>query len=453
MQKPNRTPPRLVTKALDSAFGDSRETLEPGDMIEKAVQEVQKAQAMSEPPIGMIDEVSGKYILVFPSGRKQVCRSKVHAMDVARGYRVDKLTFTPVREIYDPTTPDKPFRGGDGLVINIYEKSSYQTTPKRTVSATGWPTIQKLLENVIPDKRTREAFMNWFAVVFNTGKKTGTSWVFLGSQGSGKTLLITEVLFPLLGFSNCVQLNQDALTTRFNELMDKRQLVCFNEVHSSRQGAERIKTWITEGDIRLEDKSGRAHVESNHLNLIFTSNSQVPVQIDADDRRFSVIRTAGPLVELPWFCGGATVRGIERELESFAVYLHAYPYAEGEARRPVKTLEKERLIQACVNPFDQLVDMLRRKRVHELKKAIGVENLTDKEMSELSGFHGSMTKDLLLKVAKAVVGESVTKKTLTPELKRRGVGEIRGSAIDGERKRAYVWGEYSNPDKSDKTSN
>ena len=452
MSKRNKHQAGLVTSALDRGFGETGKTRDPEAMLESAVVEVQRAKAESKSPTGMIDEVTGKYILVFPSGRRQVCKSKVHAMDVARGYGVEKVTFAPVREIYDPTIPDKPFRGGDGLVINTYEKSSFQMTPKQTVSAASWPTIHKLLENVIPDKCSRESFMNWFAVIFNTGKKTETAWVLLGSQGSGKTLLITEILFPLLGSDNCVQLNQDALTTRYNALLDKRQLVCFNEVHSSRQGAERIKTWITERDIRLEDKSGRAHVESNHLNLIFTSNSQVPVQIDADDRRFSVIRTDGPLAELPWFHGDSTVRAIERELVSFAAYLHTFPYAEGEARRPVKTLEKDRLIQASVDPYDQLVDMLRRRRVQELKEAIGEENLTDKELSELSDFHGSMTKDLLMKVAEAVVGESVSKKTLTPELKRRGVGEIRGRGRGENRKRAYVWGEQGNPDKLDKTS-
>jgi len=48
----------------------------------------------------------------------------------------------------------------------------------------------------------------------------------------------------------------------------------------------------------------------------------------ADDRRFSVIRTDGPLAELPWFHGDSTVRAIERELVSFAAYLHTFPYAE-----------------------------------------------------------------------------------------------------------------------------
>ncbi len=452
MSKPNKHQAGLVTSALDRGFGETGKTRDPEAMLERAVLEVQKAQIESEPPIGMIEEVTGKYILVFPSGRKQVCKSKVHAMDVARGYGVERLTFDPFREIYDPTTPDKPFRGGDGLVINTYEKSSHQMMPKQTASTTSWPTIQKLLENVIPDKRTRESFMNWFAVVFNTGKKTGTAWVLLGSQGSGKTMLVTQVLFPLLGMSNCVLLNQDALTSRYNELMNQRQLVCYNEVHSSTQAAERIKTWITENEIRLEGKSADARVEPNHLNLIFTSNSQVPVQIDADDRRFSVIRTDGPLSSLQWFHGDITVRAIERELVSFAAYLHTYPYAEGEARRPVKTLEKERLIQASVDPFDQLVDMLRRKRIQELKIAIGEENLNDKEMSELSDLNGCLTKDLLQKAAEAVTGGPVSKTKLTLELKERGIGEIRGHGQGENRKRAYVWGEQGNPDKLDKTS-
>ncbi len=116
----------------------------------------------------------------------------------------------------------------------------------------------------------------------------------------------------------------------------------------------------------------------------------------------------------------------------------------------MKTQEKERLIQASVNPFDQLVDMLRRKRVQELKMAIGEENLTDKEMSELSDLSGHLTKDLLQKAAEAVTGGPVSKTKLTLELKERGIGEIRGRGQGDNRKRAYVWGEQENPDKSDK---
>ena len=451
MSKP-RNKPYLIGSALDRAFGEKSKAEVPTDMLEAAEQEIQKAQLESKAPVGMVEELTGKYILVFPSGRKQVCKSKSHAIDVARGYGVDKLSFAPFRETYDPTSPNKPFSGGDGLIMNTYEKSPYQNRPKPGASTSAWPTIGKLMENVFPDQRVREAFMNWFAVIFNTGKKTETAWVILGSQGSGKTLLVTQVLFPLLGVNNGIQLNQDALTTRYNELLDRKQLVCFNEVHSSKQAAERVKTWITEGDIRLEDKSGRAHIEGNHLNLIFTSNHQVPVQIEADDRRFSVVRTGPPLRELGWFKGESTVRLVGRELASFADYLHAFPFAEGEARHPVATAEKERLVVASNDPFDRLVDMLRRRRIQELKDAIGLENLTEGDLSELSKFNGSMTKDLLLKAAKAVVGAPVSKKVLTPELGKRGVGVLRGCVDEGERKRVYVWGDQVNPDKLDKES-
>jgi len=61
-----------------------------------------------------------------------------------------------------------------------------------------------------------------------------------------------------------------------------------------------------------------------------------------------------------------------------------------------------------------------------------------------------LTKDLLQKVAQAVTGRPVSKTELTFKLKERGVREIRGHGQGENRKRAYVWGEQVNLDKSDK---
>ena len=451
MSKPPNKP-CLISNALDRAFGEKSKVEVPADMLEAAEQEVRKAQSESKAPVGMVEELTGKYILVFPSGRKQVCKSKSHAIDVARGYGVDKLSFAPFREIYDPTSPNKPFRGGDGLIMNTYEKSPYQNIPTPGASTSAWPTIGKLLENVFPDQRVREAFMNWFAVIFNTGKKTGTAWVVLGPQGSGKTALVEEILFPLLGLNNCIQLNQDALTTRYNELLDKKQLVCYNEVHSSMQAAERIKTWITEREMRLEDKSGRAHIESNHMNLIFTSNHKVPVEIEADDRRFSVVRTGGPLNALTWFKGARSIRAIRLELESFAAYLHGYTFSADGARRSTFTPEKQRLIEASMDPFDQLTDMLRRKQVTELRELAVEAALSSGQMSELSGFSDQLKKDIVLQLVNALSDEQISQTKVTQELKKRGFSERRGSSDTEGRKRVYVWGANQNPDKSDKKS-
>jgi len=104
---------------------------------------------------------------------------------------------------------------------------------------------------------------------------------------------------------------------------------------------------------------------------------------------------------------------------------------------------------ASLDPFDRLVDLLRRKRISELKETIGMQNLTTTEMSELSSLNGSMTKDLVQKAAEAITGAPVSKTKLTIELKCRGVGEVRGWGQGKNRKRAYVWGERENPDKSD----
>jgi len=250
--------------------------------------------------------------------------------------------------------------------------------------------------------------------------------------------------------ANCIQLNQDALTTRFNSLLQRKQMVCFNEVHSSPKSADRIKTWVTESDIRLEEKSGHAFMETNYLNLIFTSNSEVPVKLDVDDRRFNVVRTGAPLNGLDWFHGAGTVNMIERQLKSFAAYLHGYSFSAEQARRPIVSNEKQALIEASVDPVDRLADMLRRKQVTELQE-LGVKAaLTPDQLSELSDLSGTLKKEMAWKLVNELSDVEVSQTELTSELLKRGFGHKRGKADSEGRKRVYAWGSDQNPDKSDK---
>jgi len=442
--------PGILSKVLDDTFGDEGSLTVP-ESAEGTPTDAESIGDHSEPPACFLEEITGEYVLLFPSGRKQKYRSKAVAREIASHYGQEEVTFLPYREIYDPTQPNLPVSNTDGLVLNVYESSDFQRQTAKVV-APKFPIILALLENVIPDKVSRDAFLNWLSVIFNTGKKTGTAWVILGSQGSGKTMLFERVLTPLLGEDNCTELNQDALSSRFNHLLHRKQLVCFNEVHSSKQAAERIKTWVTEDQIRLEDKTVRASINRNYLNLIFTSNSQVPVALEADDRRFNVVRTGGPLTELTWFNGSATIRAIKREFKAFAQFLKAYPYAEADARRTIMNTEKSRVIEAGVNPLDRLVELLRRSRKNDLCDVVDSELLDEHDLSELSNLDNHLTKELVLKLAAGISGESMTMTKLTRELKSRGISESRGKADGSIRKREYTWQSSANPDKSDKES-
>ncbi len=441
--------PEMLSKVLDDVFEENAHLNEdntPGEAPEDDLQ----AFEHRDPPACLLEEITGEYVLLFPSGRKQKYRSKSVAKEIAIHYGVENVIFTPYREIYDPTSTCNPLNEDDGLEVNVYKPSKYRNQKPRNGANRKFPTIEALLMNVIPEKVSRDAFINWLAVIFNTGCKTGTAWVILGSQGSGKTMLFERVLTPLLGEGNCTELNQDALSSRFNHLLHRKQLVCFNEVHSSRQAAERIKTWVTEDQIRLEDKTVRASINRNFLNLIFTSNSQVPVVLETDDRRFNVVRTGGPLTEVTWFNGSATIRAIKSELSAFAQFLQAYPYAEADARRTIMNAEKSRVIEAGVNPLDRLVDLLRRGRKNDLLKAVDSDLLSEDELSELSDMDNQLTKELVLKLAEGISGDALTMTRLTRELKSRGIGETRGRSDGTTRKREYSWQGSANSDKSDR---
>jgi hypothetical protein len=120
---------------------------------------------------------------------------------------------------------------------------------------------------------------------------TGVAIVFHGAAGAGKGT-VWDVLVAIFGSANCTVLGQDDIESKFNASLRWKMLVNLNEVISSSnrsaETANRLKPWITDAMIRLEDKFLSKEDFANCANLLFNSNGDQPVIIDDDDRRYSV---------------------------------------------------------------------------------------------------------------------------------------------------------------------
>jgi len=299
--------------------------------------------------------------------------------------------------------------------------------------------ISNLLKNIFVDQASRDMFLNWLAVMFNEGQKTGTAWVIMGPQGSGKNTLFSQVLEPLLDRSNCRLLNQDSLESRFNKLMADRQLVCFNEVKASTRAQDRLKTWITEDEIVIEDKGASSIIKSNPANLIFLSNNRVPVLIDSDDRRFSVIKTGPALRQLNWFKGRATLDAINGELGHFTWFLKHYKYDVEASHSTLVNDTKQNLIEKSMDSYQEFVSKLKANDTAWFLSRIDRSMYSKAELSDLSGFRGRLQKELAVKAFEDIYPERVTTTSLTKKLKEYGVGESRGKLKNNTRKREYTW--------------
>lgn len=168
-------------------------------------------------------------------------------------------------------------------------------------TAGNWDDIRALLLNLTGnDPDGLEFLLDWIAAPLQSlhlhGKpmKMGSTVVFQGEQGSGKGTLDT-IIKQLYGTQNVALLDQDALDGRFNgELIDTLFVIANEVISSSNRSMEvanKLKMWITDPMLPIEEKFEGKVQRTNNVNIIFTSNDDKPVIIERDDRRHSVFQS------------------------------------------------------------------------------------------------------------------------------------------------------------------
>lgn len=129
----------------------------------------------------------------------------------------------------------------------------------------------------------------------NPGAKLHTSVVMRGPQGSGKNILFNAIrrIYGEYG----TEIGQEQLNSHYNAWASGKLFVVADEVVTRadlRQVKNRLKSLITSDHLIIENKFVASRREANHLNIVFLSNEDMPVFLEADDRRFCVIDTPTP---------------------------------------------------------------------------------------------------------------------------------------------------------------
>lgn len=133
----------------------------------------------------------------------------------------------------------------------------------------------------------------WLACVFQHPDQVHTALVLQGSQGVGKNSFVNP-LGVLLGQHYAPLGNISELVSHFNFHLKNAVLIHANESfwggHKSEVGI--LKTMITEETCLIEAKGKDRILVQNYKHLIVSSNEDWPVALDADDRRFFVLRVS-----------------------------------------------------------------------------------------------------------------------------------------------------------------
>jgi hypothetical protein len=254
--------------------------------------------------------------------------------------------------------------------VNKYAVTEYIEQEVPTSYYSAFPkTIGQLIFHVLGnDVEIMDHFMNYLAYFIQKRRKMITSFLFQGTEGSGKGFLFNQVLAPIIGKIYCTEMDMHAFKKEYNKWLTDNLLVLVNEVSAnfaSIDGSnltiiEKMKQAITDIDVQIEDKNVSRYNGKNVCTFIFATNRHNGVRLSQDDRRFNVApRQEMKLHDMPWFGTFDTFSAkIAKELPDFVNYLKTYAVDEKNAFRVIDNEAKRTLQLLSMTSTEEFIDAI-----------------------------------------------------------------------------------------------
>ena len=253
---------------------------------------------------------------------------------------------------------------------NTYEDSKYIKMAK-SIQSKKIETVEELFKDlpawkllfnniVAQDEEALNYVVNWVAASFKEKEKLPTALFFHGIGGTGKDLWYQELFIRAFGEKMCAQIGNEELNSQFNGWAENRLSVLANEVKEdykmSSGLSNKLKELITKRTVNVNVKFGRQYEANNFFNMIFFSNLDEPLALDASDRRFSMIRTSDvPLKKLVESLGLDLSKFIEKlrnEFTKFFIRLWNFKYDVNLVKWTLDTESKRNIIQNTNTKID-----------------------------------------------------------------------------------------------------
>jgi len=295
---------------------------------------------------GFANTVTGEVMWLFPTGSKQKLRDFYvqNGVSCSQGWIVDEWEL-----IFDPTIEGRA--DFQQQHINTYKFTEYLRNPGKSSSIP--PTIDRVLTSVCVDEETKEHFLNWLASIIQTREKTNTAWIFQGVQGTGKGVLFSHVIAPIMGRQYCHEMTMDRLDDDFNAYLSENIILFIDEatISDSKNGdrlLNRIKNLITEPEQHIRGMRRNAVSRKNYSNIILGSNYDEIIPMEVSDRRFNV----APRQEVPIMLEYEDIVNIRAELSGFTGYLVQYQVDKAKVKKVLLSEAREQLIQLAKTTID-----------------------------------------------------------------------------------------------------
>ena len=286
---------------------------------------------------------------------------------------------------------------------------------------TKYKRLNILLKNNIGESKNIEWFLNWVAMEINQPQDIKTAFIIIGEQGSGKSILVEDMFKNnIYHFSNVSLLDNKTIKDNFNDIYNYKSFIIMNEVSTmdlkeNNQIAQDLKRLITDGSYINRGMFKSGIEKKKTFNLAFTTNKNVPVQIENGDRRFSVFGRGKKLLEMEEvqelnkemgedFDG--FINGVKQEIKEFLFLVKSLNYNKNVAIDPIMTDLKKKIIEQSNKKEDLMKSYFNTRNYEALEGLLKGFEFEDEE----SFFHklsqmfkaGIFSNDILFSIYTAV---------------------------------------------------
>ena len=264
------------------------------------------------------------------------------------------------------TKQNKEFFQIDGVWYrNIFKPSKLLRLKRKPENAPIY--IFSLMSHLVNyDIERLPVFINWLAYFVQTLQKPQIAILFKGRQGAGKGTFF-NIMSKIYGESYCKQINGDSLQSNYlGSFIENTLLINFDEVSHKTIGKKSfmsfLKALITNNEVTAEKKGiNMSNATKANAQVVLFSNEENPIEIEENDRRFTVFTTSGNLQETNFFGLGSfdlLEEKINEEIEDFAMYLKAYAVDTINANSTFETIEKSLMVNSTANNLQWLVQAI-----------------------------------------------------------------------------------------------
>lgn len=269
-------------------------------------------------------------------------------------------------------------------LLNYEVKEKYSFVQLKEILLTKFTRLNLVFDSVLgKDLEGQKWFMDWMAMDMNEPDEIKTTIVLIGEQGSGKSIILEELSNNVYDNANISILDNKSIKDNFNDIYNFKARVIMNEISTmdlkeSNQISQDLKRLITDGSYinRGMFKSGVEKTKT--FNIVFSTNKNVPMQIENGDRRFSIFGRSLKLTdnkEIKDFLATNNdeefttfITKVKQEIKEFVYFLKCLDYDRNVSIKPLENDIKRKIVEHSNKKEDLFITYFNTRDFNKLEK-------------------------------------------------------------------------------------